>query len=1421
MKSHSPLRIKLFCLLSVVAIGLGLFSYASRSAAQLGSSSVWRDVDASSLLAVPAGPRIITPRRFRTVALDTVALKTLLARAPMEFTAAARAGRIEVSLPKPDGTFARFLTEESPVMEPELAAKFPLIKTYRAQGVDDPGATARFGITPNGFHAIVLSPAGAYYIDPYRRGDSINHISYFKTDYPRTAAHDFECLVQMPNAKGSEGLSVESASAISATRPNGDTLRTYRLALAATFEYSDFHSDAQPFPDKADVMAQGIIPAVNRVTGIYEREVAVHLNLVANNDLVIFTTPADPYVNDQGVTMLATNQATLDAVIGTINYDIGHVASTGGGGVALLGVVCSLTKAAGVTGLPQPTGDPYYVDYVAHEMGHQFGGNHTFNGNVSNCAGSQHNPETAFEVGSGSTIQAYAGICPPLNLQPNSDPYFHGASYDEILTHITGSADSCAAKTPTGNSAPSVDAGVDYNIPARTPFTLTASGNDPNGDTLSYGWEEFDLGPTNDGRTDNGSSPIFRSFNPTLTPSRTFPKQSDLINNVTTYGELLPTTTRVMTFRVTARDNRAGGGGVEYDSMKVNVNSAAGPFVVTHPNGNEWWTAGSTQTLKWNVAKTNLAPINASLVDIHLSTDGGQTFPIVLATAVPNDGLHDIMVPSVSTADARVRVSATGNIFFDLSNQDFYIDPPPQPPTARNDMAATLFQTPGFIPVLSNDSDVDSPVLSVVGAQSPTNAGGSAVVHDNGTPGNTADDGIFYTPPPQYSGVDQFTYTISDGALTASATVTVGIAPFCTPEPTGSFFADFETDNNGFTVLTPGNPSASRPWTRVPDPKAHSPATSFFTEAISAQLAVKDDRLISPPQLISSTSRLVFWHRFDLEFDWDGGVLEVSTNGGASYVDITLAGGVFVTGGYTKIIANGPLAARGAWTGRSPGLVNGLGDMTVVEVDLAALAGKIAIFRWRLRTDDLTVDETLGWWVDDIQFTNLLVEPPCNTPPWANSNSASTNEDSSVDIMLTAADDGDTPVTFTVESGPSHGTLTGSAPNLTYSPAPNYHGPDSFTFRANDGEHQSNVGTVNITVVSVNDAPTAALSATPTSGEAPLTVNFNASASSDIDGDSIGSYRFNFGDGSPDVNQSTPSVGHTYTSSGYYTATVVVTDPQGATSTNAAAATIEVRERPTFETIEDDDRRIAYSRAWHLQKDKNASAGHFRYYTKDDDDDDDDSDGGGGGGGNGSATLNFSVPQGKTGAITYYFARSKKGGTADVYLNGARQTTVSFKNAKSSTKSPEFNNQLYKVRLEGLAAGAHTLVLKNLKGVVYLDRFVLESAGSPPPPPEAAAPGATSEQSSDVGGGQTSNSSYEAPSNAQFITITTESSLDVPFQLVLVNPSGLALETVNSTNGIATIVQPVTPGGVYVIKVVNLNLGPLQVTTTITPLAAP
>lgn len=683
MKHHSQSR----SILSVCLAALWLAPQGTNQAdAQTTSPRrAWQAV--GNVPAAIAAQPAIRPNKFETFALDAEALRSSLATAPMEFTPATQSGgRVEVSLPTPDGKMARFLAEESPIMEAALAAKYPDIKTYRAQGVDDPAATARFSLSRAGFHAIVLSPSGAYYIDPYSRADAVHHLSYFKRDLERTEAHGFECQVFLPDGRDASSLTADSASIVPIKRASGATLRTYRLALAANFEYSDFHSDAAPIPDKADVVANGLVPTVNRVSGVYEREVAVRMVLVANNDLIIFNTPADPYVNEEGLQMLAANQATCDAVIQPINYDIGHVVSTGGGGVAFLGVVCSVQKAGGVTGLPAPTGDAFYIDYVAHEMGHQFGGAHTFNGNVSNCAGGNRTASTAYEPGSGSTIQAYAGICPPQDLQRNSDPYFHTISYDQILTHIMGSADSCAAKTNTGNAAPTIEAGPNFNIPARTPFTLTAVASDPNGDALSYAWEEFDLGPANNGQVDNGSSPIFRSFNPTTSPSRTFPSEKYILNNANTppltypcgnrnciIGELLPTTTRALKFRVTARDNRAGGGGVEYDNMQVNVTNTGAPFAVTVPNGGETWDANTTRTVTWNVAGTAAAPINTANVDIHLSTDGGQTFPVVLATAVPNDGSHDITVPSVSTGQARVRVTGSGNIFFDSSDANFSI----------------------------------------------------------------------------------------------------------------------------------------------------------------------------------------------------------------------------------------------------------------------------------------------------------------------------------------------------------------------------------------------------------------------------------------------------------------------------------------------------------------------------------------------------------------------------------------------------------------------------------------------------------------------------------------------------------------------------------------------------------------------------
>jgi len=609
------------------------------------------------------GERLLVPRAGRALAVDWPALDLLLSGAPSDAEPGADDRAVVIDLPRPDGGFSSFRVVESPVMEPALVARYPMIKTYRGQGHDDPAATVRFDRTPHGFHAMVLSPSGSWFIDPYRMNDRVHHISYFKRDLANIHSRSFVCSVSGEEVPVPGG----APPAAEATR-SGEILRTYRIAVASTGEYTIFHGGTV-----AHGMA-AIVTAMNRVNGIYEREVAIRMVLVANNDLIVYTDPAsDPYTNSSGSAMLAQNQINLDSVIGSANYDIGHVFSTGGGGVAFLGVVCrDFYKARGVTGLPQPTGDPFYVDYVAHEMGHQWDGSHTFNGNEGSCAGGNRNPSTAYEPGSGSTIMAYAGICGSQDLQPHSDDYFQGVSFSEIVAYsTTDQGATCSVETPAGNLPPEVEAGPGAIIPMFTPFALCGWAVDHNGDRLTYSWEEFDLGPAGHPDGPVGEAPIFRSFNPADSAQRVFPRQEDLIQNSHTLGELLPGYERGLEFRFTARDNHSGGGGVAFDTTSLVVSGVAGPFRVTSPNTDVTWPGGTVQAVNWAVGNTDIPPVSCAMVDIALSVDGGWNFPMVLSADTPNDGSQAVILPDIETDRARIRVSCHGNIFFDISDRDF------------------------------------------------------------------------------------------------------------------------------------------------------------------------------------------------------------------------------------------------------------------------------------------------------------------------------------------------------------------------------------------------------------------------------------------------------------------------------------------------------------------------------------------------------------------------------------------------------------------------------------------------------------------------------------------------------------------------------------------------------------------------------
>ncbi|MCA9135338.1 MAG: hypothetical protein KDB00_01230, partial [Planctomycetales bacterium] len=466
---------------------------------------------------------------------------------------------------------------------------------------------------------------------------------------------------------------LESRIVLSATIGNnigvGNELQNYRLAIAATAEYTGF------FGGQTQALA-AIETFVSDVNAIFEKELSIHFDLVTGTNTIFTDSATDGYTNGDTNQMLGVNTGILDGVIGNSNYDIGHVfglASSGGSGLGGLGVVNDpAKKGRGASIFENPQGSDW-VRLVAHEFGHQFGAEHTFNGDQYASTVGNRSATSAYEPASGSTLMSYAGIAGPDNLQLDPDPYFHGASFEEIQTLVSTTAPPNSV-TPQSNNIPTVSGGVNYTIPAGTPFQLSAVGSDADtGDTLTYTWEQLDLGPAMSlPISDNGLSPLFRSFPPSTDPTRVLPRLDDLINNVNTaaIGEALPTTTRNLNFRATVRD---GMGGVNSDDVLISVVNTGAPFAVTSPNTSVSWTGGTSQTIDWNVGGTIGNGINVANVGIDLSLDGGVTYPIVLATSTPNDGSHTLTVPNIDASQARIRVRGLGNIFFDISDADFTI----------------------------------------------------------------------------------------------------------------------------------------------------------------------------------------------------------------------------------------------------------------------------------------------------------------------------------------------------------------------------------------------------------------------------------------------------------------------------------------------------------------------------------------------------------------------------------------------------------------------------------------------------------------------------------------------------------------------------------------------------------------------------
>jgi len=604
------------------------------------------------------------PNKFLTFELkNQLKLKEELSKSPLRFSQASLDHKNYISLPMPNGQLEKFKVFKSPIMQAQLAVEFPNIRTYTAVGIDDPMAVAKIDISPNGFHAMIISPGkSSVFINPIDL-EGEEYISFDKKDFPL----DQGIVCSIENVSSFLEPNIGSSQI-----PLGDCdFREYRLALACTGEYAQYHDDGDNSNgDITDDAMAAMVTSMNRVNGIYERDMGLTMILIANNSLLIYTNAnTDPYTNNNGVAMLSENQSNVNSVIGSSNYDIGHVFSTGGGGVASLQSPCSNNlKARGVTGRGAPVGDPFDVDYVAHEMGHQFGGNHTFN----NSCGGNRNTSTAYEPGSGSTIMAYAGICAP-NVQSNSDDHFHGISLEEMSNFVTNGGN-CAAIISTANDPPTANAGSDYSIPVSTPFELTGSATDPNGDSVSYCWEQMDneiaTMPPVSTSTDG---PNFRSFSPTTNPVRVFPRLSLILGGGSDDFEILPSVTRTMNFRLSVRDNNNGYGCSAYDEMVITTNASAGPFLINYPNLEEDWDVGDNKTITWDVANTTASPVSCSNVDILLSTDGGLNFTTTLASNIPNDGSHNITVPNVASSLCRIKIKCSDNIFFDINDANITI----------------------------------------------------------------------------------------------------------------------------------------------------------------------------------------------------------------------------------------------------------------------------------------------------------------------------------------------------------------------------------------------------------------------------------------------------------------------------------------------------------------------------------------------------------------------------------------------------------------------------------------------------------------------------------------------------------------------------------------------------------------------------
>jgi len=631
------------------------------------SQSFWSDATDNDWTSLRSEDRPIQPEEYRPIYISAGDRSNTFVRSTGTFT---------TSFPLPDGSHKTFTLQPIDQFHPALAKKYPHIRSYAGYDPEQPQHRIALSVGNKGIHAVFNTSQGEVYLDPYQQSSNERHMVYFTRDHhlPQDLAGNLRC--------GSADLSASDMLA----RPLGNIqhplrsaadpvdLQVYDIAIATTGEYSQANGGT-----KASVL-EAINVALTRVNFVFVRDMAIRFRLIAENEDVIYLDEEDdPYDDDNISALLSQNTTNLANVLGPDTYDLGHVFAgpCGGGtvGQAALGATCNTQRKARAASCQVGANDRFYINVVAHEIGHQFNASHTFN----NCPPNegQISPVSAYEPGGGSTIMSYADACGTQSFQNSADPYFHVHSLQQMYDYSRRSTGStCPDIEAVDNTVPDISIPVTDGtvIPISTPFKLSANVSDIDAETVTYCWEQYDLDPAQSSLGNpQGNDPSFRSYEPTVEPFRYFPRLFDVIVGTESLVEVLPDYARDLTFRCTVRDNNLEAGGVTWDEVDLRVTDQAGPFTVIAPNRNLEYFGGKEYEVRWDVANTDQAPVNCRFVNVLLSIDRGVTILDTLAKNTPNDGSVFVNFPDTSSNRARIFVEAVGNVFFDTSDDDFIL----------------------------------------------------------------------------------------------------------------------------------------------------------------------------------------------------------------------------------------------------------------------------------------------------------------------------------------------------------------------------------------------------------------------------------------------------------------------------------------------------------------------------------------------------------------------------------------------------------------------------------------------------------------------------------------------------------------------------------------------------------------------------